>query len=314
MCADFYAGEGDTPTMPIQVKAADANGVLQPVNCTGATAVIDITPIHGGTKIVNAGALTPVDLPTGQFTYTYTAPQTIAGAAAGDGLGRVTVTFGGGAVLSFPDAGYYLITFGPDAPTTAQDYAAPEELKKTLNLTGTTYTDQDVKLALQAATTSINTHCGRVFTQGSTETRKYYPVSPNYVIIDDAVSVSSITTNGTTLVLDTDYRLEAVAVAKPGPPYDVVRNMAIPGVYGAMGYGFIAQSPLSVTGVFGWPSVPAPIKQATMILAGRYLQRSRSAPFAILTFGDGGEAARLTRSDPDVAMLLSPYTRSGMIE
>jgi len=66
--------------------------------------------------------------------------------------------------------------------------------------------------------------------------------------------------------------------------------------------------------VFGWPSVPAPIKQATMILAGRYLQRSRSAPFAILTFGDGGEAARLTRSDPDVAMLLSPYTRSGMIE
>jgi hypothetical protein len=81
-----------------------------------------------------------------------------------------------------------------------------------------------------------------------------------------------------------------------------------------MGYGFAAQSPLSVTGVFGWPAVPAPVKMATMILASRYLQRARAAPFAILTFGDSGEAARLTRSDPDVAMLLGPYTRSGMIE
>jgi len=305
--ADFYLGQGDTAST-LAVTLTDANGT--PVDISGSSVHIDVTPIHGGTKIVDAAA-TIVNAPLGQVSYTFTAPQT---AAPGDYLTTFTVTFGGGAVEAFPNAGYYLVTINPDAPTTAQDYAAPEELKKTLNLTGTTYTDQDVKLALQAATTSINTHCGRVFTQGTSETRKYWPVSSNYVLIDDAVSISSITTNGTTLVLDTDYRLEAVAVAKPGPPYDVVRNMAIPGVYGAMGYGFVAQSPLAVTGVFGWPSVPAPIKQATMILAGRYLQRSRSAPFAILTFGDGGEAARLTRSDPDVAMLLSPYTRSGMIE
>lgn len=305
--ADFYIGQGDTASTML-VTLRDANGAA--VNITGAAVHIDVTPIHGGTKTVDAAA-TIVDAPTGQVSYTFTAPQT---ATPGDYLATFTVTFGGGAVESFPNAGYYLVTINPDAPTTAQDYAAPEELKKTLNLSGTTYTDQDVKLALQAATTSINTHCGRVFTQGTSETRKYWPVSSNYVLIDDAVSVSSVTTNGTTLVLDTDYRLEAVAVAKPGPPYDVIRNMSIPGVYGAMGYGFVAQSPLAVTGVFGWPAVPAPIKQATMILAGRYLQRSRSAPFAILTFGDGGEAARLTRSDPDVSMLLSPYTRSGMIE
>ena len=241
-------------------------------------------------------------------------PWTTETATAGDFLYTWEVTFAGGTKQTYPNTGYRLLTITPDAPTTAQEYASREELKKTLNLSGTTYTDQDVSLALQAATTSINTHCGRVFTLGSSETRDYYPISPNYVIIDDAVTVTSVTTNGTTLTVGTDYRLEAVAVAKPGPPYDVIRNVAIPGVYGAMGYGFVAQSPLSVTGTFGWPSVPAPIKQATMILAGRYLQRSRSAPFAILTFGDGGEAARLTRSDPDVAMLLSPYTRSGMIE
>jgi hypothetical protein len=94
----------------------------------------------------------------------------------------------------------------------------------------------------------------------------------------------------------------------------VIRSLTVPGLYGPFGYGFISASPVSVTGTFGWPSVPAPVKQATMILASRYLQRSRSAPFAILSFGDGGEASRITRSDPDVAMLLGPYTRSTMIE
>jgi len=305
--ADFYIGQGDTAST-LLVVLRDANG--NAVNITGATVHIDVTPIHGGTKTVDTSA-TIVDAPTGQVSYTFTAGQT---AVPGDYLATFTVTFGGGQIESFPNAGYYLVTINPDAPTTAQEYASVEELKKTLNLSATTYADQDIKLALQTATSAINAHSGRVFTQGSSETRKFYPISPNYVLIDDAVSVSSVTTNGTTLVLDTDYRLEPVKVTITGPPYDVIRNMAIPGIYGAMGYGFVAQSPLSVTGVFGWPAVPAPVKMATMILASRYLQRARAAPFAILTFGDSGEAARLTRSDPDVAMLLGPYTRSGMIE
>lgn len=305
--ADFYIGQGDTAST-LLVTLRDANG--NAVNITGATVHIDVTPIHGGTKVVDAAA-TIVNAAGGQVSYTFTAPQT---ATPGDYLATFTVTFSGGAVESFPNAGYYLVTINPDAPTSAQEYASVEELKKTLNLSGSTYADQDVKLALQAATTAIETTCGRKFTLGTSETRKYYPISPMYLLIDDATTITSVTTPSTTLVQDTDYYLDPVRVARPGPPYDVIRSLSVPGTYGPLGYGFISASPVSVTGTFGWPAVPAPVKQATMILAGRYLQRSRSAPFAILSFGDGGEAARLTRSDPDVAMLLSPYTRSGMIE
>lgn len=314
--ADFYIGEGDTASvMPIQVKALDANGVAQPVNCAGATGVLDVTPIHGGTKIVNAAALTAVDLPTGQFSYTFTAPQTIAGAAAGDGLGKATITFGGGAIESFPNAGFYLITFGPDAPTTAQEYVSPQELTKTLNMSGTTYADQDIKLACSAAKTAIDVHCGRVFTAGSPgEVRTYRPVSPDYLRIDDVTAVTSVVAGSHTLTLTTDYTLEQVAVAKPAgiSVYDVLRapRSSLLGTFGTSnGWGDVV-----VTGTYGWPAVPATIKMATSILASRYLQRARSAPFAILTFGDGGEVARLTRSDPDVAMLLGPYSRSGMVE
>lgn len=305
--ADFYIGQGDTAST-LLVTLRDANG--NAVNITGATVHIDVTPIHGGTKIVDAAA-TIVNAASGQVSYTFTAPQT---ATPGDYLATFTVTFSGGAVESFPNAGYYLVTINPDAPTSAQEYASVEELKKTLNLSGSTYADQDVKLALQAATTAIETTCGRKFTLGTSETRKYYPISPMYLLIDDATTITSVTTPSTTLVQDTDYYLDPVRVARPGPPYDVIRSLSVPGTYGPLGYGFISASPVSVTGTFGWPAVPAPVKQATMILAGRYLQRSRSAPFAILSFGDGGEAARLTRSDPDVAMLLGPYTRSTMIE
>lgn len=305
--ADFYIGQGDTAST-LLVTLRDANG--NAVDITGASVHIDVTPIHGGTKIVDAAA-TIVSAVNGQVSYTFTAPQT---AAAGDFLATFTVTFSGGAVESFPNAGYYLVTINPDAPTTAQVYASVEELKKTLSLTGTTYADQDVLLALQSASTAIEVQCGRKFTLGGSETRKYYPVSPNYLLIDDATTITSVTTPDVTLVQDTDYYLDPVRVARPGPPYDVLRSLSVPGVYGPLGYGFISKSPVSVTGTFGWPSVPAPIKQATMILASRMLQRSRAAPFAILNFGDGGEAARITRTDPDVAMLLGPYTRSTMIE
>jgi len=306
--ADFYIGQGDTAsTMLVVLRDANNNAV----NITGASVHIDVTPIHGGTKTVDTSA-TIVDAPTGQVSYTFTAGQT---AVAGDYLATFTVTFGGGAIESFPNAGYYLITINPDAPTTAQEYVSVQELSKTLNLTGTTYADQDMKLAIGAATTAIETHCERVFTLGSSQTRKYYPVSTDYVLMDDATTVSAVVVNGVTLVQDTDYYLDPVRVTFTGPPYDVLR--AVPGTllpgYGPFGMS-AAWGPVSVTGTFGWPSVPQPIKMATTILASRYLQRSRSAPFAILSFGDGGEAARLTRSDPDVAMLLGPYTRSGMIE
>jgi len=307
--ADFYIGQGDTAsTMLVVLRDANNNAV----NITGASVHIDVTPIHGGTKTVDTSA-TIVDAPTGQVSYTFTAGQT---AVAGDYLATFTVTFGGGAIESFPNAGYYLITINPDAPTTAQEYASVQELSKTLNLTGTTYADQDLKLALGAAKTAINNRCGRVFTLGSSETRKYYKaVSSDYVRIDDATTVTSVVVNGQTLVQDTDYYLDPVAITFTGPPYDVLRAMpgtALPG-YGPFGMS-TSWGPVSVTGTFGWPTVPEPIKEATMIIGSKLLQRARSAPFAILSFGDGGEAARLTRSDPDVAMLLGPYTRSGMIE
>src|SRR4249919_3452502 len=107
--------QGDTASA-LTATLRDANGVA--VNITGASVHIDVVPIHGGAKTVDAAA-TIVDAPTGQVSYTFTAPQT---ATPGDYLATFVVTFGGGAIESFPNAGYYLVTINPDAPTTAQEY------------------------------------------------------------------------------------------------------------------------------------------------------------------------------------------------
>jgi hypothetical protein len=317
--ADFYLNQNDTAS-PIFETLTDDTGAA--VDIQGATVKLTATPIHGGTPIVNAHAANNLqvgdgsDGSRGDVSYGEGAnPWTTETATAGDFLYTWEVTFAGGTKQTYPNTGSRILTITPDAPTTAQEYASREELKKTLNLSGTTYTDQDISLALSAATTAINVNCGRVFTLGSPgESRTYRPISDRYLLIDDVVSVSAVTANGTALTVTTDYVLEPVRVARPGPPYDVLRSPST--VLTGLGTWGQAHSwgDVVVTGQYGWPSVPAPIKQATMILASRYLQRSRSAPFAILTFGDGGEAARLTRSDPDVAMLLGPYTRSTMIE
>ncbi len=304
--ADFYIGQSDTASTML-VTLRDANGAA--VNITGASVHIDVTPIHGGTKIVDAAA-TIVDAPTGQVSYTFTAPQT---AAAGDFLATFTVTFGGGAIESFPNAGYYLVTINPDAPTTAQEYVSVEELRKELNLAGTTYADQSMKRAVQAASKALDNITGRRFTLGTPgEVRVYRPMAADWLYIDDVTAVTSVVQNGTTLALNTDYTLQPTACAFPGPPYDVLRAppSSLLGSFGTSN----GWADVSVTGTFGWPSVPAPIQEATMILASRYLQRTRAAPFGILTFGDSGEAARLTRNDPDFSSLVGPYTRSGMIE
>jgi hypothetical protein len=40
------------------------------------------------------------------------------------------------------------------------------------------------------------------------------------------------------------------------------------------------------------------------------MRRAREAPFGVLALGiEGGEIARIARTDPDVMMLISPFIR-----
>lgn len=308
--SDFYIGQGDTAS-PITRTLTDALGAA--VNIQGATVRFTMTPAHGGTPVVNNATALNLqvgdgsDGTRGRVSYGQgAAPWGSATATAGDYLAAFTVTFADGTVETFPNGGYLLVTITPDPPTSNAYYLAPEELKKTLNLAGTAFADQDVASAVQAASVAIDNYCGRSFRFASADqTRRYTALADDWVSIHDLQAApTSVTVNGgAAMVADTDYFLDPVPVAYPGPPYGALRNIA------SGGFSRGRPNAVVVVGKFGWPTVPEPVVAATRIIAARMLRRIREAPFAILPFGDQGEAMRMTTADPDVRFLLSPYVR-----
>ncbi len=64
-----------------------------------------------------------------------------------------------------------------------------------------------------------------------------------------------------------------------------------------------------VTAQWGWPTIPAPIANATLLLANRRFVRLDS-PEGVAGFGPEGQI-RISRFDPDIEDLVSPYCLPG---
>lgn len=68
---------------------------------------------------------------------------------------------------------------------------------------------------------------------------------------------------------------------------------------------------VEVTGIWGWPEVPAGVNQACVILASRLYKR-KDSPEGVSGWGDFG-VVRVVRTDPDVMALLDPYRRTAVL-
>lgn len=194
-----------------------------------------------------------------------------------------------------------------------KDYVTSEELKATLELTGESFADDDVQLAITAASRSIDNACNRRFwlDADATTVRYYATDDPCLVRIDDLVDLNALATDpaGTGAFTDSwtamDFVLYPLNAAVDGLPYTSIEIKPL-GVFSFP----INTRGVRVTGQFGWPTVPDPIKHATSILASKLLRRAREAPFGVVGIGlEGGSAMRITRNDPDVLTLIGPYMR-----
>jgi hypothetical protein len=193
-------------------------------------------------------------------------------------------------------------------------YVELEQVKKSLELEGTSFADADLRTAVLAASRAIDQACDRRFwlDADANQIRYYTADSPNVVLVDDVVTLTSVLVDqdgdGTweeTWVANTDYVAEPLNAAADSWPYTRLR------VHPSRGAGW---SPyprgVKVTGKFGWAAVPAQITEATSILASKLLRRSREAPFGVVTVGiDAGAAMRIATMDPDVRFLISPYVK-----
>jgi len=199
----------------------------------------------------------------------------------------------------------------------ANEYASVAELKASLSLTGESFADPDIQLALTAASRAIdNATLRRFYPDVDVNQIRYYtPDVATEVQIDDVITLTAVAVDrsgdGTfseAWTLNTDFVLEPLNAAADSQPYTTIR-MHPRSTRSMPGY----PRSVRVTAKFGWATAPEAIKEATLMLASRLLKRVREAPFGIAGLGIDGVAVRVARDDPDVYALICPYKRAALL-
>jgi hypothetical protein len=201
--------------------------------------------------------------------------------------------------------------------TITNGYATRNQVKAALRIgTADTLDDDLIDNCVGAASRLIDGYCNRKFWQSGTASRVYQAEDSFYCSIDDIAGTAitlktSSQADGTFDVTwkVSDYQLEPLNGNLDGLEwsYDKIRAVG-DYLFPTVNANYGEQALVQVTAVFGWPAVPEPVTQATIIQASRIFKRYDS-PLGVAGFGDLG-AIRVSRYlDPDMAQLVEPYRR-----
>jgi hypothetical protein len=197
-------------------------------------------------------------------------------------------------------------------------YATRNQVKAALRIgTADTLDDDLIDNCVGAASRLIDGYCNRRFWQtGTAEARVYQAEDSFYCSIDDiagtALTLKTSTQADGTFDLTwsrSDYQLEPLNGNLDGLTwsYDKIRAVG-DYLFPTVNANYGEQALVQVTAIFGWPSVPEPVTQATIIQASRIFKRYDS-PLGVVGFGDLGQIRVSRYLDPDMAQLVEPYRR-----
>lgn len=200
------------------------------------------------------------------------------------------------------DTAYGEVTVADPAPA---DYATLSDLKLATGEIVESTRDGLLLAALTAASRNIDAYCGRRFYADKTASARQFrtegalatAADGQALAIDDLAAAPTTveTGDGVTWTAVTDYLTEPTNATVRGWPITALRRLR----------GYWPVDRVRVTGCWGWPTVPAEVSQATLLLASRLFNR-RNSPEGVTGNADWG-VVRVTRVDPDVATLLAPY-------
>ena len=202
--------------------------------------------------------------------------------------------------------------------TITNGYATRNQVKAALRIgTADTLDDDLIDNCVGAASRLIDGYCNRRFWQsGTAEARIFQAEDSFYCSIDDiagtALTLKSSTQADGTFDLTwsrSDYQLEPLNGNLDGLTwsYDKIRAVG-DYLFPTVNANYGEQALVQVTAIFGWPSVPEPVTQATIIQASRIFKRYDS-PLGVVGFGDLGQIRVSRYLDPDMAQLVEPYRR-----
>jgi hypothetical protein len=196
--------------------------------------------------------------------------------------------------------------------TNPKRYCSLEELKSRFGLDADDTTeDFELATAIDACSRWIDEHCDRHFWRAAA-TRTFVAEGPYECDIDDLVSVTALKTDsagdGTfeTTWSASDYRLSphnvGYAETKPYTRIAAVGSVTFPYLCsrGAR------DDRVQVEGVFGWPSIPAAVKQACLIVSAE-TYKSKDTFRGQGGFGEFGPV--VLQRNPQSLTLLAPYRK-----
>lgn len=191
-------------------------------------------------------------------------------------------------------------------------YATRAQAKERLDIDGTTF-DELIDRLITTASRAIDRLCGRRFY--STSGTRYETAEHEGLVIltDDLLSVTTLRTDNDaddvyeTLWTPDDYRLEPVNASFEGKPYTSIRLKHA----GAEAFPISVRNGVEIVGSWGHNATdayPADVNEACLMIQARLFER-RHVPLGIVGMPEAGVALWVKNQDPDVLMLLEPYTR-----
>lgn len=190
-------------------------------------------------------------------------------------------------------------------------YATIAQVRERMGWTDGTNTELVARTtsALDAATTAIENHTGRVFT-ASTATRTFGATNTTVLRVPDLSAVSTLKTDttgdGTFDTTITDYELDTIF--PDGWAYDTIRLISDTFPVATSG----RRRRVEINATWGWSAVPEPVVSACALIALQVANRPISALFGAQAVGDAGAAAMIIQRDPHISLMLDPYVRRGV--
>lgn len=202
------------------------------------------------------------------------------------------------------EAGTWEVKAAPGADL----YCTPEQLKSRTGISDS-YDAAEMLGACRAASRWIDEYCDRVFAR-RTVTQEFEAPGYYCLPVPDLVSVTTLKTDDDAdgvfenTWATSDYELQPVnADVQLEPlPFDSIAAIGSR-LFPVARYAVRRRHRVQIVGVFGWPSLPAPVAEAAAILAGDFLALG-GMKFGVAGFGDF--AIRAKMSSPALDML-APY-------
>lgn len=212
--------------------------------------------------------------------------------------------------------GYYTVATGDSVATfTVSEALSDEAAGDTVTITQVQDQVDDAVLesVVEGISRAADNVCGRWFYKnGSDETRYFTGEFVDVLHTPDLVSITTLKTDEDgdrtyeRTWAATDYDLMPFNAALDNKPYTKIE------ITPSGNYSFPTLSKsVEIAGVFGWPAVPAQVKEATLLM-GAKLFRRKDAIFGIVGTAGGEALVQMMKVDPEVMLLLDALVKVGV--